>query len=157
MNIKNVDLKIIALLQRSFLPVARLAIFIVYFWFGTLKLLNLSPASPLASALTEKTIGLSHFNLAFNTLAVFECVIGVLFLFPKLTRVVVPLLVLHLIIVCSPLIIVPHEVWTKPLVPTLEGQYIIKNVVLAALAIGVAAQTPPLAAKQKQARTRPSQ
>jgi len=46
--------------------------------------------------------------------------------------------------------LVPHEAWTKPFVPTLEGQYIIKNVVLAALAIGIAAQTPPLKQKQRK-------
>jgi uncharacterized membrane protein YkgB len=149
MNIKNVDLTLIGFLRRAFLPAARVAIFIVYFWFGILKLFDLSPASPLASALTAKTIGLSHFTLAFQTLAVFECVIGVLFLFPKLTRVVIPLFVIHLLIVCSPLILVPHLAWTKPFVPTLEGQYIIKNVVIAALAIGIAAQTPPLAVKKR--------
>lgn len=148
MQLHELDLQIIALLRRWFLPLARFAIFVVYFWFGILKLLDLSPATPLASALTEKTIGLSHFDTAFAVLAVFECVIGILFLFPKLTRVVIPMLVVHLAVVCSPLLLVPHEAWTKFLVPTLEGQYIIKNLVLAALAIGIAAQTTPLAHKK---------
>jgi uncharacterized membrane protein YkgB len=150
MQLHDLDLKFITLLRRWFLPLARLAIFVVYFWFGILKLLDLSPASPLASALTEKTIGLGHFDTAFAVLAVFECVIGILFLFPKLTRVVIPMLVVHLVVVCSPLILVPHEAWTKFLTPTLEGQYIIKNLVLAALAIGIAAQTTPLAHRNKQ-------
>ncbi|MEO6513312.1 MAG: hypothetical protein ABIR37_01360 [Candidatus Saccharimonadales bacterium] len=39
----------------------------------------------------------------------------------------------------------PELAWVKPLVPTLEGQYIIKNVLLVAIALGVAAQTKPLA------------
>lgn len=144
MNIKNVDLKIIAWLQRAFLPMARVAIFIVYFYFGLLKLLGESPASPLARALTEKTIGLSHFDTAFAVLAVFECIIGVLFLFPKLTRIVIPMLVMHMAVVCSPLLLVPDMAFIKPFVPTLEGQYIIKNVVIIAVAIGIAAQTRPL-------------
>src|ERR1700740_2969484 len=121
MNIKTFDLTVIAWLRRAFLPFARLAIFVIYFWFGFLKLLNMSPASPLARALTAQTIGLKHYNLAFNILAVYECVLGILFLFPRLTRVVIPLLVLHMIIVCSPLILVPHLAWSKPFVPTLEG------------------------------------
>jgi uncharacterized membrane protein YkgB len=150
MNIQNADLKIIALLGRSFLPVSRVAIFIVYFWFGILKLFDLSPASPLASALTAQTIGSAHFDLAFKILAIFECIIGVLFLFPKLTRLVIPLLIVHLVLVCSPLILLPHDVWTKFLVPTLEGQYIIKNMLIAAVAIGIAAQTTPLAHGKKQ-------
>jgi uncharacterized membrane protein YphA (DoxX/SURF4 family) len=129
------------------LPFARIAIFVIYFWFGILKLFNLSPASPLAHAFVAKTFGVSHFDLLFNILAVFECLIGILFLFPRMTRIVIPLLFLHMIIVCSPLIFVPHLAWSKPFVPTLEGQYIIKNLAIAALAIGIAAQTKPLAAK----------
>jgi uncharacterized membrane protein YkgB len=148
-NIKNIDLKIISWLQAAFMPLARLAIFIIYFYFGLLKLLGDSPASPLAKALTDKTIGLSHFSVAFNTLAVVECLLGVLFLFPKLTRVVIPLLFVHLLIVCSPLALVPDLAWSKPFVPTLEGQYIIKNVVVAALAIAIAAQTKPLLRSKK--------
>lgn len=148
MELANLDLKIIAIFNKLFLPFARLAIFIVYFWFGILKLFNLSPAAPIAKALTAQTIGLSHYNLAFNILAIFECLIGILFLFPKATRVVIPLLLVHLIIVCSPLILVAHLVWTKPFVLTLDGQYIIKNLVIGALAIGIAAQTRPLQKKK---------
>lgn len=138
------DKTIIAWLGRSFLPLARVAIFVVYFWFGTLKLFDLSPAGPIAYALADRTIGLAHYNLAFHILAVYECVIGVLFLFPKATRIVIPLLFIHMLIVCSPLFIVPHLAWVRAFVPTLEGQYIIKNLAIIALAIGVAAQTRPL-------------
>lgn len=146
MDIKNIDLKIISWLRRWFLPFARFAIFVIYFYFGILKVFDLSPASPLAQALVTETVGASHFDLLFHVLAVFECIIGILFLFPRLTRVVIPLLFLHMIIVCSPLIFVPHLAWSKPFVPTLEGQYIMKNLAIAALAIGIAAQTKPLAA-----------
>jgi len=144
MNIKTLDLKIIAWLRCSYVPLARLAIFVIYFYFGLLKLLGESPATPLARAFTDKLIGASHFHVAFMVLAVFECVIGVLFLFPRLTRIVIPLLFIHMIIVCSPLFIVPHLAFVKPFVPTLEGQYIIKNLAIIALALGVAAQTTPL-------------
>jgi uncharacterized membrane protein YkgB len=150
MNIKNADLKIIGWLRRWFLPLARFAIFIIYFWFGALKLFDLSPAGPLAEALAAKTIGLAHFSISFHILAVFECLIGVLFLFPKFTRIVIPLLFIHIVIVCSPLLLVPDLAWSKPFVPTLEGQYIIKNLAIAALAIGIAAQTKPLAASTKK-------
>lgn len=149
MGIEKLDSKIINWLRLAFLPLARVAIFIVYFYFGILKLLDQSPAGPLAAQLAGKTIGLANFNTAFKILAVFECVIGVLILIPKATRIVIPLLLIHLIIVCSPLILVADQAWVKPFVPSLEGQYIIKNVLLAALAIGVAAQTRPLAKAKK--------
>jgi len=138
------DLRIINWLRNHYVMIARVAIFIVFFWFGALKLLGLSPASPLAEALTERTIGMEFFQLSFIILAVLECLIGILFLIPKATRIVLPLLLLHMAVVCSPLLLVPDLVWTNPFVPSLEGQYIIKNVVLVALAIAIAATTKPL-------------
>jgi uncharacterized membrane protein YkgB len=147
MNIKHTDKTIITRLRILALPIARAAVFIVYFYFGVLKLAGESPASPLALALTAKTIGTAHFDLAFNVLAIFECLIGILFLIPKAVRIVVPMLLVHLLIVCSPLVLVPELAWVKPFVPTLEGQYIIKNVLLVAIALGVAAQTKPLQKK----------
>jgi uncharacterized membrane protein YkgB len=75
-------------------------------------------------------------------------VIGILFLFPKLTRIVIPLLFIHMAIVCSPLLLVIDHAWQAPFVPTLEGQYIIKNAVIIAVAIGIAASTVPIEHKR---------
>lgn len=149
LNIKTIDLEIIAWAKRLFVPIARTAFFVIFFYFGFLKLLGLSPASALAEALTAQTIGMQYFDLSFTILALFECLIGVLFLIPKATRVVIPLLFIHLAVVCSPLIIVPQMVWQQPFVPNLEGQYIIKNVALVAVAIGIAASTMPLKKRAK--------
>lgn len=110
--------------------------------------MGLSPASPLAKALVEQTVGLQYFDTLFVVLALLECIIGILFLFPKATRIVVPLLLAHILIVCSPLLLVPAYTWQSFLVPTLEGQYIIKNVVVVAVAIGIAASAQPLRNKK---------
>lgn len=144
MKLQDIDLKLINWFSKAFVPMARVAVFIVYFYFGILKLLDLSPASPLAAALTAKTIGMHYFHTSFIILALFECLIGLLFLFPKATRVVIPLLLIHMAIVCAPLVLIPNQIWTQAFVPNLEGQYIIKNVVIIAVAIGIAAQTKPL-------------
>lgn len=143
--VTQIDLRIIAFFRRTFVPFARLSIFLIFFWFGAIKLLGLSPASPLAEALTAKTVGMQYFDSLFYLLAVIECVIGVLFLFPKATRLVIPLLLFHMAIVCSPLLLVPEYTWQQFGVPTLEGQYIIKNAVVVAVAIGIAASTKPFA------------
>jgi uncharacterized membrane protein YkgB len=145
MSIKTIDQTLIAFFRRTFLPFARIALFVVFFWFGALKLFDLSPATPLAAALTEQTVGLQYFDLLFKGLSVVECLIGILFLVPKATRVVIPLLFIHMAVVCAPLVLIPGHIWTGSLVPTLEGQYIIKNIVIVAVAIGIAAQTKPLA------------
>lgn len=149
MKIKSLDKKLIVWFRRAYIPLARFAIFIVYFWFGALKVLDLSPASPLANELVSRTVGASNFRTLFILLGLYECLIGILFLFPKATRVVIPMLLAHMAVVSSPLIIIPNLVWDKFLVPTLEGQYIIKNIAIIASAIGIAAQTSPIAKRNK--------
>ncbi|HEX6523457.1 MAG TPA: hypothetical protein VF070_26165 [Streptosporangiaceae bacterium] len=131
--------RILELAARWFEPGARIAVFIIYFWFGFLKVIGLSPATPLASALTRHTIGMQYFNISFRALAFYECGIAVLFLIPALTWLSVALLVIHMGIVTSPLVIVANVAWTHPLVPTLEGQYIIKDLAIIALAFGILA------------------
>lgn len=143
-HLEALDLRVIAFLRRTFVPVARISLCVVFFWFGLIKILGLSPASPLAEALTAKTIGLQYFDPLFLALSVLECIIGVLFLVPKATRVVIPLLLVHMAVVCSPLVLVPEMTWQSWFVPTLEGQYIIKNAAVVALALGIAAHTTPL-------------
>ncbi|MFI5212614.1 MAG: hypothetical protein ACHQTE_01480 [Candidatus Saccharimonadales bacterium] len=146
----HIDVKMITFFKRSFIPAARFALFIIFFWFGFLKLVGLSPADSLARALTAQTIGVQYFDTLFIILSLVECIIGILFLFPKLTRVVIPLLLFHMLLVCSPLVLLPHIVWQMPFVPTLEGQYIIKNAAVVALAIGIAASAQPIIrSKQK--------
>lgn len=143
-EVRTIDKRIIEWLERNFLPFARIAIFVTYFYFGMIKLSGHSAISPLATELTTRTVGLNYFSIAFTLLAVYECLIGIFFLFPKMTRVVIPMLLGHMLIVCSPLFLLHELTWSKPLVPTLEGQYIIKNVIVIALAMGIAAQTPPI-------------
>lgn len=145
----NLDLKIIAFFKRIYVPAARASLFLIFFWFGSIKLLGLSPASPLAEALTARTIGSQYFDTLFIILSLAECIIGILFLFPKMTRIVVPLLLAHMILVCSPLVLLPDYTWQQPFVPTLEGQYIIKNAVVIAVAIGIVASAPPLTRTRK--------
>lgn len=149
--ITKIDLVLTQFFRKTFVPVARFSIFLIFFWFGLIKILGLSPASPLAEALTAKTVGIQYFHTLFILLAVVECVIGILFLFPKATRIVIPLLLFHMAIVCSPLLLVPEHTWQSFLVPTLEGQYIIKNAVIIAVAIGIAASAEPLHATKTKA------
>jgi uncharacterized membrane protein YkgB len=124
---------------RWFELIARISIFIIYFWFGFLKVINLSPATPLASALVSHTIGMQYFTISFKALAVYECILAVLFLIPAVTWPSTALLVVHLVIVSSPLVLVANVAWVHAMVPTLEGQYIIKDLAILALAVGIIA------------------
>lgn len=120
------------------MPIARFAIFAVYFWFGALKVFSLNgAANPLVVALLGQTMpGVSpeSFLVAFG---VFEMLIGLIFIIPRLERLGIFLLVLHLFTTILPIFIMPELTWQGFLVPTLEGQYIIKNILIIALAIGI--------------------
>lgn len=147
-NLKSIDLELVYFFQRSFIPFARFSLFLIFFWFGLIKILGLSPASPLAKALVDNTVGIVYFDSLFLTLALLECFIGLLFLLPNFNRIVIPLLLVHMVIVCSPLLFVSQYTWQAFAVPTLEGQYIIKNAVVVAVAIGIASSTTPLSSRK---------
>ncbi|MDB5254187.1 MAG: hypothetical protein JWL80_253, partial [Parcubacteria group bacterium] len=135
-TLEEIDSKIIRSLQKAFLPAARLSIFIIYFWFGALKVFALSPASPMVLALLERTLPFMDPSLFLKGFGVYEMIIGIAFLIPRFEREAIALLVPHLICTLLPLFLLSALVWTAPFVPTMEGQYIIKNLLIAALAIG---------------------
>ena len=139
----ELDRRSIVLARKTYPIAARIGLFVVFFWFGLIKLLDLSPATGLAMALTERTVGVSHFETLFKSLAVFECVVGVLFLIPRAVRVAVALVCIHMAVVCAPLVLVPSYTWQKVMVPTMDGQYIIKNVLIVAAAIGLLSYATP--------------
>lgn len=116
---------------------SRFALFVVFFWFGILKLLGVSPASTLVLALLGKTLPFIAPALFMKLFAVFEMLIGILFLFPRVTKIALVLLGLHLITTIAPLILLPNMTWSSLFVPTLEGQYIIKNILIVAVAWGI--------------------
>ena len=144
MNIKNIDLHIIRFFQKNWIATARFSIAVVFIWFGMLKVLGLSPAGALVHGLFEASIHFVSFASFYTLFAWFEVVIGVLFLFPKMTRVVMPLLLIHMITTFGPLVLLPSESWSAFMVPTLVGQYIIKNLVIIAAAMGIAAHLHPI-------------
>ena len=57
------------LAARWFEPGARVVVFVVCFWFGFLNTDRPQPATPLAAALTSRTIGMQYFSLSFKALA----------------------------------------------------------------------------------------
>lgn len=116
--------------RRVALPFAKFSIFLVYFWFGLLKVLETSPASPLVAALLERTMPFVPANSFLIAFGLIEIIIGVLFLVPRFERLALFALALHLITTVMPLFLLPGFVWTGFMVPALEGQYIIKNILL---------------------------
>ena len=139
----SIDQAIISTVRKVSIPVSRLAVFVVYFWFGSLKVLGLSPASPLVLALLDRTMPFVSPDAFLVWFGLFEVLIGVIFLIPRFARLAIALLVIHLVTTVMPLVLLKSSLWTGMMVPTLEGQYIIKNVLIVALAIVVASNLTP--------------
>lgn len=132
------DKIIIDFFRKISLPFARFAIFVVFFWFGLIKLFGISPANPLVSNLLEQTMPFMTFNQFIFGFGLFEMLIGILFLIPKLDRVSILLLAIHMVTTFMPLVLLPEIAWQSFLIPTLEGQYIIKNLAIIGLAMSIA-------------------
>ena len=128
-------------MQNYGLTLLRISIGIVFFWFGILKFFpGVSPAQDLAI----RTISLLTFNLIsaktiIIMLASWEVIIGLGFITGQFMRATLILLFAQMAGTFTPVFLFPKEVFTAiPYAPTLEGQYIIKNIVIisAAFVIG---------------------
>lgn len=108
--------------------ILRVGLGIVFFWFGMLKFFGgLSPAEELI----RSTVHFVDPDFFIPFLGAWETVIGVGLIAGRFMRGVLLLLFLHLPGTMLPVLAAPEKVWIRfPFVLTLEGQYIIKNIVL---------------------------
>lgn len=117
-----------------------LSLGIVYLWFGALKFFpGISPAEDLASATIAKlTFHLLEARLSLILLAIWECVIGILLVFNILRKIALPLALVHIILTFSPMFLLPEKVFnTSPMVLTLTGQYIVKNLIIVSVLLAL--------------------
>jgi uncharacterized membrane protein YkgB len=146
--ISTIDLYLIAWLQKYSLVLARVSLFIVFFWFGILKIVAMSPANPLVESLLSRTLPHVMFQKFILFFGAYEMLIGIVFLIPGLERLAIAMLIPHMLTTALPLFFLPQIAWQSFLIPTLEGQYIIKNCVIISLAFTIAAHLHPM--KQKR-------
>ena len=131
----------------------RISVGIVFLWFGFLKFFpGWSPAEVLAT----NTIGVLTFDIvpartALTILAAWECLIGLGLLTGVWLRATIFLLLVQMSGTVTPLIFFPELAFQKaPVILTIEGQYIIKNIVLvsAALVVGATVRGGRLVARR---------
>ncbi len=144
MKLRTLDLELIHFFRKISEPLARFGLFVVFFWFGIMKVIGMSPASPLVQSLFESTMPIMPFSVFIVLFGLFEMLIGLMFLFKGFERVVIPLLLFHMVTTVMPLFLVTSATWSGMMVPTLECQYIIKNLLIIAAAVGIAAHLHPL-------------
>lgn len=118
-------------------PFTRFALFVIFFWFGFLKVAGHSPAAELVAA----TLPFLPSRAFVITLGVWEMAIGVLFLIPALTWGAVALMLPQMAGTFLPLVLLPDQIYEVfPWALTLPGQYIVKNLALLASASWLVAQ-----------------
>lgn len=144
-GLEQLDRSVIIFLRKYSDEISRVALFIIFFWFGILKVFLLSPAGPLVIDLLQATfLGWIDPNTFVQWFGVLEVIIGFMILTPKLERITFLVLVFHLFTTVMPLFIIPAQVWDGIFVPNLIGQYIIKNVALLSLGLVLFAHLKPM-------------
>jgi uncharacterized membrane protein YkgB len=136
----RIDLRITRWMARYSLDILRIALGVVFIWFGALKFF---PGFSPAEELVRNTIYFFDPDFFLPILATWEVLIGIGFLSGfftnKLQRLTILLLFMQMIGAALPLVLLPEVCWTNfPFVLTLEGQYIVKNLVIigSALVLG---------------------
>ena len=134
----SVDPIITSWMNRYGLRLLRISVGVVFVWFGVLKFFpGLSSAQDLAiNTIKLLTFDLLPDKIIINGLALWELLIGIGLITGKFMRETLLLLFLQMMGTFTPIFLFPEEVFTKiPYAPTLEGQYIIKNIVIISAAI----------------------
>ena len=117
----------------------RIPLFIIFFWFGFLKIIKLSPAQELVM---DTVYWMPFLDASAWTIiiGIWEVFIAIFFLFKRTILIAMVLLLIQMTGTFLPLVILPEVTFqnSNPFLPTLEGQYIIKNIIIitAALIIG---------------------
>jgi uncharacterized membrane protein YphA (DoxX/SURF4 family) len=141
-RLQILDLAIIGWMARFGPVLLRVSLGIVFLWFGALKFFpHLSPAQELATrTISILTWDLLPPSVSLPLLAAWECLIGLGLLLGRGLRGILLLLYVQMLGTLTPIVLFPNEVFVRiPYAPTLEGQYIIKNLVLISAGIVVGA------------------
>jgi len=142
----RLDRVVAGFMQRWSHLLLRLALAVIFIWFGALKPLGLSEANDMVA----RTVYWFPPTVFIPILGVWEVAIGVCLLFRPPLRVAIFLLLAQMGGTFLPLVILPDVTWVRfPYAPTLEGQYILKNLIIIAAALVVGGTVRPRRVKSK--------
>jgi uncharacterized membrane protein YkgB len=140
LDIESLDDSIASSMKKYGVRALQLSLAVIFVWFGILKTVGLSPAADLVMA-TVKWMPFFTPQTWLKIIGWWEVIIGLSFLFHKTKRIAIALLAMQMFGTFLPLIILPEITFQAgrfPYAPTIEGQYIIKNLLIisAALVVG---------------------
>lgn len=119
----------------------RISTGIVYLWFGLVKFFpGLSPAEHLVTQTFHiASFGVIGESLSRPLVAIWEVLIGIGLLTGLCMRTTLFLLALQLIGAMAPLVLLPRVIWSRPFVLTMDGQFIVKDLIVLATGLVLAA------------------
>ncbi len=147
MNMRNAPrdrwrTRVVQGLARSSITLLRISLGLVFLGFGALKFIpGLSPVEDLvADTMRALTLGLIPERVGLLLVATVETVTGLLFLTGRYLRLGLALQGLAMVGILAPLVLFPDRLFAGPgHAPTLEGQYVLKDVVVLASVLVLAA------------------
>lgn len=138
-KINRIDKQIAKWMNQLSIPAIRISFGIIFIWFGILKPFDVSSAESLLKA-TVVWLPFGTPGFWLPAIGWWEVAIGITFLFSRTTKIAIALLFLQMFGTFMPLVFLPEVTFQNGniLTPSLEGQYIIKNVMIisAALVLG---------------------
>ncbi|MBE2217956.1 MAG: DoxX family protein [Ignavibacteria bacterium] len=129
----QIDKAITGWMNHYGISILRVSLGVIFLWFGFLKFFpGSSPAEQLATnTISILTFGIIKPAVSIYMLATMETLIGLGLIFRIFLRTTLLILFFQMLGTVTPLFLFPAETFTLvPISPTLEGQYIIKNIVL---------------------------
>jgi len=145
--LQKLDLAIHRFLVNHSIQTLRIVVGLVFLLFGVLKFFpDVSPAEELTIKTTDAlSLELLPGHIAIVIVASLECIIGLLLIAGRGLRVAIYLLAGQLIGILAPLVLFTGRLFDGPHnAPTLEGQYVIKDLILVASGLVVASTLPGL-------------
>lgn len=138
-HVEHIDSKLIRFAKRWTVRSSQVALALIFFWFGILKLLGVSSVDELIGDLVARLAPSLEGGAFVIGLGVLEILIALTIFDKDLVRLSLLFLVFHLILVALPLFFLPETTWVGPFLPTFEGQYILKNILIAVVGMGILA------------------
>lgn len=131
--VHRLDRMITGFLTRYSLPLLRISLGLIFLGFGVLKFFpDVSPAEELAQAtMSRLTLSIVPDSVGILLVAAMETAIGLSLITGRQQRIGIALLAIAMVGVLSPIAFFPGQLFAGPSnAPTLEGQYVIKDLIL---------------------------
>ena len=130
------DAIIVPAMRRWSIPALRVALGVVFLWFGALKIFGVSPVKGLVMA----SYPFMPYPVFFIFLGAWEAAVGIAFILNRASRAAILLFFLQMLGTFGALILLPSLFFSHGniFLLTTEGEFIIKNIVFIAASMAVA-------------------